>query len=401
MRPLRQASRYAGPIWAGAVLILAVATLVVFTDVRRYNRADLPFAYDPAFSEIGSPDWRIEGDPAGVSAEGGTLRLRNERAGKSLTVRRAWRLSADGPRAFRLAATISTRDVTGGPAQVAFLADTDTRRGQLNTAHYLAVLHGSRGSARYVDRFEFPRGARTVELVVSLSGAKGEIAVSGLEIRALAERGLVGIARAGLQAAWGVVLILGCCLFWRGVDDLRAGLALLAGCGMGLLLLLLPQTGRNAVIDPLTTHLTAGLLDGEAVGDLGHFLIFALGGLLVRLSRRRDRAWVQLLLLAALAGVAELLQFLAELRSPDWWDAATNAMGGLAGWLPAMLWLRRQDGQLATQRRSSTTLPPQAAKQSRLSASQAASSILGHSGRGQVRRPHTTPSRSAAPEQTR
>jgi len=43
-----------------------------------------------------------------------------------------------------------------------------------------------------------------------------------------------------------------------------------------------------------------------------------------------------------------------------------DAVGGLLGWLPAMAWLWwRQEGQFATQRGSSTTVPPQPAKQPR------------------------------------
>ena len=61
-----------------------------------------------------------------------------------------------------------------------------------------------------------------------------------------------------------------------------------------------------------------------------------------------------------------MLQFLAELRSPTLDDWATNALGALLGWLPAMAWLWwRQEGQFATQRCSSITVPPQPAKQRR------------------------------------
>jgi hypothetical protein len=133
----------------------------------------------------------------------------------------------------------------------------------------------------------------------------------------------------------------------------------------GLALLLLPEGARNAIVEPLADKVPRHLLDSQQLADLGHFVIFAAAGFLVRLSRRRDAAWRQLLLLLVLAGLTELLQFLAELRSPTWGDGLTNAAGALAGWLPAMLWLRLQDGQFATQRRSSSTLPPQAAKQRR------------------------------------
>ena len=84
----------------------------------------------------------------------------------------------------------------------------------------------------------------------------------------------------------------------------------------------------------------------------------------MRLSRRREPWLPQLALLIGLAGLSEVLQFLAELRSPALGDWLTNALGALArlGGGQAWLWWR-QDGQFATQRRSSTTVPPQPAKQ--------------------------------------
>jgi hypothetical protein len=106
------------------------------------------------------------------------------------------------------------------------------------------------------------------------------------------------------------------------------------------------------------------LLGVDAMAYVGHFAIFAVAGFLLRLSRRGEPWPRQVLLLVGLAGLSELLQFLAELRSPALDDWLTNAAGALLGWLPAMGWLWwRQEGQFATQNRSSTTVPPQAAKQ--------------------------------------
>ena len=106
------------------------------------------------------------------------------------------------------------------------------------------------------------------------------------------------------------------------------------------------------------------LLADDAVAVAGHFTIFAVAGLLVRLSRRRE-AWLpQVALLIGLAGLSEVLQFLAELRSPALGDWLTNALGAVQGWAVGQVWLWwRQDGQFATQCGSSTTVPPQPAKQ--------------------------------------
>ena len=59
---------------------------------------------------------------------------------------------------------------------------------------------------------------RQVELAIRLRQATGELTVSDLELRALEERPLFRWISLGLQAAWAVMLAIGCWLFWRGVD---------------------------------------------------------------------------------------------------------------------------------------------------------------------------------------
>ena len=133
---------------------------------------------------------------------------------------------------------------------------------------------------------------------------------------------------------------------------------------------------------PLLALVPARLVGLDLLADLGHFVIFAVAGFLLRLSRRREPWWIQAAFLVALAGLSELLQFLAELRSPSLDDWLTNAAGAFTGWLPAMGWLMlSQVGQLDTQRCSSTTVPPQAAKQRRYAAAQPSSATGEQSGR--------------------
>lgn len=369
---MRQASwlglRVSTILWLGAVVLLAALTLVLFAELRRFNLADPPWPYDPSFTEIGqdgASGWRIMGDPSAVRVEAGSLRLRNDDPERTVEVRRTWPLAPDGPHAFRVAATIRAVGIRGGRGEVSFAPDHVINRNGLTTIHHLAVLRGNRATARYVSRFEVSSGSREVTLAIRLHHATGELTVSGLEIKALTERWLVRTGRPLLQAGWAMVLLAGCALFWRGIDNPSVAVLLASAAAGGLVLLLLPEGARNAIVEPLADMMPRHLLDSQQLADLGHFVIFAAAGFLVRLSRRRDAAWRQLLLLFVLAGLAELLQFLAELRSPTWGDGLTNAAGALAGWLPAMLWLRLQEGQFATQRRSSSTLPPQAAKQRR------------------------------------
>lgn len=64
-------------------------------------------------------------------------------------------------------------------------------------------------------------------------------------------------------------------------------------------------------------------------------------GRLLRQPEAGVAAWLALVLpLVGAAGLAELLRFLAELRSPTLSDWLTNTVGALVGWAPAQLWLR-------------------------------------------------------------
>jgi hypothetical protein len=228
----------------------------------------------------------------------------------------------------------------------------------------VAGLRGTHGAARYVEYFHFPAAADRVELAIRLRHATGELRVSGLRLTALAERPWFRELRVALQLAWGALLVCGAWLFARGIDHRGAALALGLAVLGGMFLLLMPEGMRDSTLIGLAEHLPHHLAGVDGLATLGHFAIYLIAGALVRLSRRRDPWPAQLLLLLGLAGLTEVLQFLAELRSPTLDDWAVNALGAGLGWLPAAAWLRwGQEGQFATQTRSSTTVPPQSAKQ--------------------------------------
>jgi VanZ like family len=361
--------------WVAAAMALSLATALVFQQMGRFETVATDWPFDPRFETVATggaaegDGWQVEGDPSGVSVRDGVLRLRNVDPGGGVGVRQLWRLEPDGPRAFRLAATVASDGIAGQRdgfrvGEVTLVADGDILRPSFHPLHRVAGLRGTREPARYVEDFQFPSGAREVELAVRLRHATGELRVSGLELRAFVERPMFALARTALRLAWGVALAVGCLLFWRGVDHRRSALALLvAGLG-GMVLLMMPEGVRDSTILRAIDLLPGHLLGVDSAAYVGHFAIFAVAGFLLRLSRRGEPWPRQVLLLVGLAGLSELLQFLAELRSPALDDWLTNAAGALLGWLPAMGWLWwRQEGQFATQSRSSTTVPPQAAKQ--------------------------------------
>lgn len=369
--------------WVGLVLGLVAATLLAFDHLSQFQRVTSQWPLDPGFTTIAdgtaparapgvaapAAGWETEGPRTGITVEGGTLRLRNDDPAGGVGVRQLWRLDPGGPHAFRLAATVGSEAIVGDRpgfkvGEITLVADGDIQRAFFHPMHRLANLRGSVPSGRYVETFKFPSGAQRVELAIRLRHATGELSVSGLELRALELRPEIRWLSLALQVAWGLTLAFGCWLFWRGVDHPRSALALLSAAATGLLLLMMPEGMQDSTLTRITDLLPRRLLAYDAVPVLGHFMIFAAAGLLVRLSRRGEAWPPQVALLVGLAGLSEVLQFLAELRSPTLDDWLTNALGALLGWAVGLAWLWwRQDGQFATQRGSSTTVPPQPAKQ--------------------------------------
>ena len=374
-RPVWRPGRPAA-LWLVAACLLSLVTWAVFAVPRHYQPVPAAWPLDPRFEALatagGSADpmtgWAIEGDPAGVTVRDDRLHLRNDDAGRSVGVRQVWRLDPDGPHAFRLVATVGGAAIAGqGPGahlgEVTLAADGAPQPGVLQR---LLGLAGTRATARYVAQFTFPAGTERLELAIRLRQVAGELTVGDLKLVALAEQPWFVAARQALRLAWLVALPLGCWLLLRGIDHRPSGVALGLTGAASFVLLMMPATDRDESLGFLARRLPAALAGTEPLADLGHVVIFAALGCFLRLGRRADPWPAQLLLLVALGGLSEIVQHLAVMRSSSLGDWAANAAGGLFGWLLATFWLAwRQEGQFATQRRSSTTVPPQAAKQCR------------------------------------
>ena len=375
----------AAAVWLATALVLSLATLLVFTHLRRFDAVPVAWPYDPTFAAVAAgtapdraPDptapvagWEVEGPRSGITVEDGVLTLRNDDPEGGVGIRQLWRLDPNGPRAFHLVATVASQDIAGTRiglrvGEVTLVADADIERAHFSVMNRLAGLRGTHAPGRYVEYFKFPGRTERVELGIRLRHATGELQVSGLELQALEERPVFRWVTWALRAAWAATLAAGCWLFWRGTDHRASALTLAAAAAAGFVLLMMPEGVREGTIAQVIGLLPKRLAHDDIAASAGHFLIFAALGCLLRLSRRQEPWWHQILLLIGLAGLSELLQFLAELRSPTLDDWLTDTVGGVLGWLPAMAWLWwRQEGQFATQRGSSTTVPPQPAKQLR------------------------------------
>ncbi len=367
--------------WLAAAALLAALTLAAFTHLRQFDIVGSPWPFDPGFAGLADGSaparadgaeprgWQIEGDPAGIAVAAGVLRLRNDDPEGGIGVRQLWRLEPGGPHTFKLSADVGSTGIAGTRkgfrvGEVTLVADRDIERPFFLNMHRLARRDATRPMDRFVATFHFGHEAELVELAIRLRHATGELAVANLKVVAMAERPLFRQVRLGLALCWAVMMAIGLYLFGRGIDHRRSAAVLGVAGAAGAALLLMPENLRTRTLDSLAGILPHHLVSSELLAAAGHFSIFAATGLLIRLSRRGDPWPGQIALLVGLAGLLELLQYFAELRTPTLDDWVTNALGGILGWSLGMAWLRwRQDGQFATQRRSSTTVPPQPAKQ--------------------------------------
>jgi hypothetical protein len=368
-------------VWLVAAALLAMLTLLAFTQVRQFDVVESPWPFDRGFATLADGSaparaageepqgWQVEGDRGGVTVADGVLRLRNADPEAGIGIRQVWRLQPGGPRTFKLSADVGSENIKGSRkgfrvGEITLVADRDIARPYFLNMHRLARRDSTRPMERFVATFHFGHQAEWVELAVRLRHATGELRVANLKIVAMGERPLFRQVRLALALAWAAMMATGLYLFGRGIDHRRSALALGAAGLAGAGLLLMPENLRERVLEGGARVIPYHLVASDFLAAAGHFLIFAAAGLLVRLSRRKDPWLGQLALLVALAGLLELLQYFAELRTPTLDDWVTNALGAILGWSLGMAWLWwRQDGQFATQRRSSTTLPPHPAKQ--------------------------------------
>lgn len=370
--------------WLITTLLLTLLTLVVFRGMERFEPVPVDWPQDPGFEQLAAAlahrsadptaplpsGWQIEGDPSQLTVERGVLRLRNTDPEASIGVRQIFELGPDDPRTFYLEAVASSRNVRGQRpgfrvGEVSFVADHDIDRSRFTSVHRLAALRGDRGPERFAQTFRFPSTAQRIELGIRLRHATGTLAVRSIRLTGLAETSAFRLTRLILTAVWTLTIMAGTVLFWRGIDDRRTGAALVAAAIAGLGLLLMPSDMREAWLMPLAQLIPGHDVDSESPAVFGHFAIFAVTGLLVRLARREEHGLIQLALLVGLAGLSELLQFMAELRTPSLDDWLTNTLGALAGWVPAALWLAWSRRGPFERSYSATTEPPQAAKQRR------------------------------------
>jgi hypothetical protein len=203
---------------------------------------------------------------------------------------------------------------------------------------HVARLVGTRSPFRLRRDVALPAGAVGATLEVELVRAAGRLLLRDLTLAPLRHRPAFGLARAALIAGW---IVLGGWTVLRLLGTLRTpwlATALGIATTVAIVLLVLPREPEQQMLAEAARLLGLGGVEADALGDLGHVLIFALLALVAVGAVRTLPPAAVLLALAAAAPVAEYVQLLTDGRSADPADALRNLVGvALGGGLGLLL----------------------------------------------------------------
>ena len=328
------------------------------------------------------PRRRAARRPAGRSrASAAASRSPTARCGCATTIPKAGSGSArsgswrqDGPRTFRLSATVASDAIAGHAQRLSGRRDLAGRR-RGHRAVLLPPAAPAGRAARHQARRRsmstssgFPSAARQVELAIRLRHATGELRVvepapGGAGRAALVRRGPRRACRSPGPCCWSPA----CWLFGRGVDHR----AQRAGAGPGR-----RWRGRAAADARGHARQHAGAARRLSAAPAGLGRRARLARPFPDLRRRRVPPAAQpprrpLARPAPAArrprrAVGDCCSSWPSCARRPWTTGLTNALAACWAGCRRWLWLWwRQEGQFATQRRSSITVPPQPAKQRR------------------------------------
>lgn len=196
---------------------------------------------------------------------------------------------------------------------------------------------GSGGWQRFAGTLLLPPGAVDGLVVARLQKAPGLFEIRGLTLQPMGEWLGHTLLLWGTAAAWALLLLWGAGLVQARLQPSSVAVLGLVVLGT-VVLLLIPHEWRQRVLIE-GASLAGWRVGTEMVAKLGHFAIFAALAFLARLLAPRTAAGLQLALLVLLAGIGEVLQYLAADRSPGLKDWAINSGGVLTGFVAGSILL--------------------------------------------------------------
>lgn len=354
-------------IRALVVLALVAATLTLFSLTERYQVRQPQVLSNGDFSQ-GFDGWRTNGQGAQLRLDQGVLRIEATEPGHSPGVRQTIMRDPEAKR-VRLSAWVRHAGIATGlriwNGMRILLVQKDASGTSLWELPHVVEQERGSGPWRQVSQvFWLPPRVTAMEVVAVLSQVAGQMQVRGLTLEVVQERAAFGLARYGLIAVWLAALPwLAWPLYRPG--PMRRGRLIVSLLGIVILAgALTPHSAKNELrrfvyqllpsdrvasvettptqAKPTAPATAAAATTGRGfavpIGELwygahklGHFVLFALLALTVRVIWRRQ-SWRRLAFyLAVFAVAAETLQLLSVDRSANIPDAGLNLSGIAAG----------------------------------------------------------------------
>ena len=335
------------------VVLLLLATTGLFKFVQRYEPCGTELLQNANFQQ-GLTYWKVHGARGAVSVFSGIVTLKNSDASRSVSIRQTLPVPS-GQSKLMLMAEVSTEGVEGGvePWHKASLYLVGRNRGGeflWKHSHMVMTLEGTRGWRCFSQ--VFPVIEEAVEFVVGieLGHATGMMQVRNLSLVPVKELSGFGIAVYGLLTCWCAVFL------WVGISIIRSARPNIA---YGFLIVVMVFIIFSVLVPgPMKTQFL-GVLQGEyaklisflsaelpwahdlegvgartmpfALDKMGHFTLFAILAIFMRLARPKDWLVAQVLYLMLFAATTEVLQFFTIERGPrvgDWlFDVSGLAFG--------------------------------------------------------------------------
>lgn len=342
-----------------AVVVYCLLNLLFFTTSQAYRASGAELLKNGDFG-LGDQGWRLQGEAAGVSFEGGVLSI--EHAAATSTTLSQCLPTASLAQPLLLTGAARSRGVVRGDkswhrARIDLVGYDADGAGLYGVPTRLLSLEGDRPWRKARAHFRLPTQAQRVCLEISLYHAAGRFQVKQLSLTQGVKSTSHRIGRLLLLTGWAGLALWLLPPLYRRYREQPLGRWLLLVTALILVGVLLPQALRQplesgiwqvleAIGWPLTPVDTPAMEEGWSlwpaawdISKFSHLLGFFLLATLLAAQRATDLGR-RLGLLLSLALVSETLQFFVPMRTPRLSDLVVDGAGIGIGLALGALWFR-------------------------------------------------------------
>jgi len=319
-----------------------------FEVFSRYEQVPPPLLKNEEFS-LGLQGWVVQGGEKFAKISNKILTVTNRDPLRSVSIFQIVPMTTNN-KLWLLSASVSTENVMPGAKPwhqariIIFGRSAEKKSLARGIKHILVAIKGSSPWRKYASIFRIPASSTDVVVKIQLSNATGILHVKDLQLILVKERTAFKLLAYMLLTAWVIALAWIGHLFLIGVKFTAGNAAIAVVCmaiAAGALMSgFIKQEVYELVWNFLISiyqaifggdeNLNWELLKNLPVdfGKFGHFALFFILGLVIRLVRQEDKILSQFLILLLFGAVIEVLQYFSIDRHPSLRDF-TFDVGGI------------------------------------------------------------------------